>query len=219
MEPDMNEANSLSRLNLTAAFALVAAVSCAGTALAQVRGVRMAPAQQIMPTGADTIVYDEDASMAEPPPMPMNEGMGGDAMPAPIPPELLVQLGPAETATLKALYDALDPPAQDEMRAYYRDLGVDLDMALGLTQAKSMQAQRGQMIAMSMRDGSLDFTRKPEAVLNARARLPRRPRSRRRSRAGSTSTSWRASGRPSRTTSRRARSARASRSTPRSSRR
>ena len=167
----MNEATSLSRLNLTAAFALAAAVSCAGTALAQVRAVRMVPAQQIMPTGADTIVYDEDASMAEPPPMPMNEGMGGDAMPAPIPPELLVQLGPAETATLKALYDALDPPAQDEMRAYYRDLGIDLDMALGLTQAKSMQAQRGQMIAMSMRDGSLDFTRKPEAVLNARARL------------------------------------------------
>jgi hypothetical protein len=92
-------------------------------------------------------------------------------MAAPIPPGAAVQLGPAEIATLKALFDALDPPSQDEMRAYYRDLGVDLDMALGLTQAKSMQAQRGQTIAMSMRDGSLDFTRKPEALHNARSRL------------------------------------------------
>ena len=167
----MNETTSLSRLTLPAAFALAAAVACAGSAFAQVRAVKIIMPTNGVPVQGDILSYDEESSMAEPPPMPPDDGAGGDAMPAPIPPELLVQLGPAEVAALKALYESIDPPSQDEMRAFYRDLGVDLDMALGLTQAKSMQAQRGQMIAMSMRDGSLDFTRKPEAVLNARARL------------------------------------------------
>jgi hypothetical protein len=167
----MNETTSPSRLNLPAAFALVAAVACAGSAFAQVRAVRVMPTQPAMPAGTIDVFEYDNGGMAEPPPMGPDGAMGGDAMPLPIPPDQLVQLGPAEVAALKALYESLDPPAQDEMRAFYRDLGVDLDMALGLTQAKSMQAQRGQMIAMSMRDGSLDFTRKPEAVLNARARL------------------------------------------------
>jgi hypothetical protein len=168
LETDMNETTSPSRRTLPAAFALAAAVACAGTALAQVRGVRLMPAQI---ENMEILEFDEGAGAEAEPPIGPDGPPGGAAMAAPIPPEAAVQLGPAEIATLKALFDALDPPSQDEMRAYYRDLGVDLDMALGLTQAKSMQAQRGQMIAMSMRDGSLDFTRKPEAVLNARARL------------------------------------------------
>jgi hypothetical protein len=156
--------------NHAAALAIVATFACALGASAQMVPVKMVP-----PGGVQPDVFEYDEPPADAMPMPMDGGFepnaGGDAMPAPIPPELMVQLGPAEIATLKALYEALDPPSQDEMRAYYRDLGVDLDMALGLAQAKSMQVQRGQMIAMSMRDGSLDFTRKPEAVLNARARL------------------------------------------------
>jgi len=152
-----------------AAIAIAATIACTLGASAQMLPVKGAP----MGGMPDVFSFDEPPAddMAMPPDGGFDPSAGGDAMSAPIPPELMVQLGPAEIAALKTIYETLDPPAQDEMRAYYRDLGVDLDMALGLTQAKSMQVQRGQMIAMSMRDGSLDFTRKPEAVLNARARL------------------------------------------------
>jgi hypothetical protein len=114
----MNETTSLSRLTLPAAFALAAAVACAGGAFAQVRAVKIIMPAQGVPVQGDILSYDEESSMAEPPPMPPDDGAGGDAMPAPIPPELLVQLGPAEVAALKALYESIDPPSQDEMRAF-----------------------------------------------------------------------------------------------------
>lgn len=70
---------------------------------------------------------------------------------------------------LKKLLASLDEPGQAEMRAYYADLGVDLDAALGLAAEKNAVMQRGQLIAGAMRE--MDFTRKPEAVLAARAKL------------------------------------------------
>jgi hypothetical protein len=76
---------------------------------------------------------------------------------------------PDELIELKKIFESLEEPQQDEMRAFYADLAVDLDAILGITAAKSMQAQRAQMIAGAMRE--LDFTRKPEAVLAARAKL------------------------------------------------
>lgn len=72
-------------------------------------------------------------------------------------------------AELRLVLDSLEEPEQLAMRAYYADLGADLDALLGLTSAKSMQAQRGQMVAGMLRD--MDFTRAPAAVLGARATL------------------------------------------------
>ena len=76
---------------------------------------------------------------------------------------------PDELIELKKIFESLEEPQQDEMRAFYADLAVDIDALLGIAAAKSMQAQRAQMIAGAMRE--LDFTRKPEAVLAARAKL------------------------------------------------
>ena len=78
-------------------------------------------------------------------------------------------LSTEEVALLKATYDALDTPGREEMRAYYLDFGLDIDVALGIAAARSMEESRGQMVAMTLRD--MDFTRSPEAVLSARAQL------------------------------------------------
>ncbi len=74
-----------------------------------------------------------------------------------------------EIAEMKAVFDACTPVEQEEMRAYYTDLGVDLELLFGVASAKAAQAQKGQMIAASMRE--LDFVRAPAAVLSARAQL------------------------------------------------
>ncbi|MFO0962579.1 MAG: hypothetical protein U0625_06685 [Phycisphaerales bacterium] len=75
----------------------------------------------------------------------------------------------AELAELKALYTAASEAEQEQLRAYYTDLGVDLEAALGITAARNAQIQRGQQIANAMRE--LDFARKPAAVLAARSKL------------------------------------------------
>jgi hypothetical protein len=161
------ERRTIMLLSLPLGAALVAA------SLAQAQGVpavRMIKASTIssgaVPVGAQ--VVDEAAEVIpEPPPMdmPIEEGQVAAAAPG-VPP---VTPSPAEVAALKAIYLALDEPEQAEMRAYYADLGVDLDMALGIAAERSMAMQRAQMIAGAMRE--FDFTRKPEAVLAARARL------------------------------------------------
>jgi hypothetical protein len=74
-----------------------------------------------------------------------------------------------EIAELKTQYEALTEPEQVEMRAYYADMGVDLDQLLGLAAARSAQASKGQQITQAMRE--LEFVREPQAVLAARARL------------------------------------------------
>ena len=80
---------------------------------------------------------------------------------------------PAEIEELKKLLASLDEPEQAEMRAFYADIGggvvIDLDAVLGLAAEKNTVVQRGQMISNAMRE--MDFTRKPEAVLAARAKL------------------------------------------------
>lgn len=76
---------------------------------------------------------------------------------------------PEEIASLKAEYEALDEDGRTEMRAYYADLGLDLDQVLGLAAARSAQASKGQEITGAMRE--LEFVREPQAVLAARARL------------------------------------------------
>ena len=115
--------------------------------------VRVAPPAELVPADA-----------AEPPPIAVTpDTIVGDTL------TTNVFFTPAQTEELKKVYAALEPSAQDEMRAYYADLGVDLDIVLGLAAVKSAEIMRGQMVSGAMRE--LDFTRKPEAVLAARAKL------------------------------------------------
>jgi len=100
----------------------------------------------------------EEVLVAQGPPVPAAAGSGADGPPT-----------ADEIAALKAQYEALAEPEQVEMRAYYADLGVDLDQLLGLAAARSAQASKGQEITQAMRE--MEFAREPQAVLAARARL------------------------------------------------
>ncbi len=74
-----------------------------------------------------------------------------------------------ETDRLKRQFESLSVERQEEMKAYYRDLGVDLDVALGLAAAAGEAMQRSQEMQNTLR--SLDFSRTPQNVLGARAKL------------------------------------------------
>lgn len=76
---------------------------------------------------------------------------------------------PEEIARLKAQLESLPPLEQEEMKAYYRDLGFDLEALLGISAARSAQMNRARQIGEMMR--TRDFMRQPQAVLEARARL------------------------------------------------
>ena len=153
-------------------FVLVAALAAAA-APAQGSPAQTMPAARLLP--ARMSVPDVPPAQEEPsgePDMsaePPQDEVAPPDMAGPPPAGMGTPFPPAEVAFLKRVLESADPASQDAMRAYYSDLGIDLDQALGLAAARSQQAQRGQMIAGAMR--GIDFTRKPEAVLAARARL------------------------------------------------
>ncbi|MBI1190375.1 MAG: hypothetical protein GC200_06815 [Tepidisphaera sp.] len=111
---------------------------------------------------------DEGEAPAPPPEMdsPPDGAEGAAPAPAGGPPAAVSK---EETADLKAQFEALPKEGQDEMRAYYKDLGVDLDQVLGLANAANEAMQRFQEASNTMRE--LDFTRSPNNVLSARAKL------------------------------------------------
>lgn len=78
-------------------------------------------------------------------------------------------VSPEEIAALKAEYESLSEEERREMRAYYADMGVNLDALLGLDAARAAQLGRAMEITMAMRE--MDFTRTPQSVLAARAEL------------------------------------------------
>ncbi|MEY3025451.1 MAG: hypothetical protein RLZZ238_348 [Planctomycetota bacterium] len=150
-----------------AGSAMTAAVLLASPAGAQI----VAPATGFTPPKSMPVqlelleeLADDGASIeiAEPPVgMPVDPMAGAAGMPN--------AFSPAEVEELKKLFTSLEEPGQAEMRAYYADFGIDLDVALGLAAARSAEMMRGQMVSGAMRE--FDFTRKPEAVLAARAKL------------------------------------------------
>ena len=157
--------------SITLLATTVAALATGATAQV-VPAVRVVPATGVplkvieQAMQESTQAADDSGGDLAPPPDAAMAGMavaaaGTGAVPTPFPPE--------EVEELKKLFASLEEPEQAEMRAYYADLGVDLDTVLGLTAARSAETMRGQMVANAMRE--LDFTRKPEAVLAARARL------------------------------------------------
>ena len=169
-------------LGTTSLTALAAAIALASGAHAQaIPAVRLTrPVQSTSTTAATTapaMISPGTAAGAaagnEPPAdAPADAAAGGMAPATPIPglaPGANAFFSAEETAELRKLFASLEEPQQDEMRAFYADLGVDLDAVLGLAAEKNTAAQRAQMISAAMRE--LDFTRKPEAVLGARAKL------------------------------------------------
>ena len=158
---------------LRALAAAVALASSAGAA-AQVPAVRIAPARampaakavQVGPGGVVIELEAVEAQDFDEPGMDAGQpvaipGATGDDGPPPF--------SPAQIERMKALLASLEPPRQDEMRAFYKDLGVDLDAALGLVAERGARQQRGMEVSGEIRN--LDFERKPEAVLKARATL------------------------------------------------
>jgi len=85
------------------------------------------------------------------------------AGPAPSP------LAPEEVSELRARYDGLPVDEQAEMKAFYADLGVNLDVALGLAGEAAQRAMRVQELQTRLR--TMDFSRTPQNVLAARAQL------------------------------------------------
>lgn len=106
---------------------------------------------------------DEDHDEDAPPPGMMMPGAPG-AAPA-------QGAGPSaeEIEALRAEYESLSETERTEMRAYYADMGVNLDALLGLSAARTAQVTRATEITMAMRE--MNFQRTPQAVLSARAEL------------------------------------------------
>ena len=153
--------------NLSAALLVIAA----GGALARGQGVMIV---RTIPMPATAPASTEEAPAAspadEPPPASENDASGeappDGAAAAPVPP---AKVSKEETEALKAEYESLPKEGQDEMKAYYKDLGVDLDQVLGLATAANETMMRFQEATNTLRE--LDFTRSPTNVLSARAKL------------------------------------------------
>lgn len=79
------------------------------------------------------------------------------------------ELSDDEVKELKALHASLPPDQQAQMRAYYKDLGVDLDLALGFSDERSAADARTKELLEAM--GQREFARTPQAVLAARSKL------------------------------------------------
>lgn len=105
----------------------------------------------------------------ETPDQPEAAPPGQPGLPAGQPAAAPTTLSKEEIAELRAQYDALPKDRQDEMKAYYKDLGLDLDVVLGLASAASAEAMRLQELLGAMRD--MDFSRTPQNVLAARAKI------------------------------------------------
>lgn len=75
---------------------------------------------------------------------------------------------PQEIERLKATFDALEEPERAEMIAVYKDMGIDLEVLLGLKPPPGAEPPV-QPLAVAIR--AFDFSRKPDAVLAARSQL------------------------------------------------
>lgn len=152
------------QLSNTNARSFTAGLALAAAALAQQPAVMIQPARPLaaQPAAAAPAPTAPPATAA-----PAADAPADDAKPAAAEPPLTPSK--EEIAELKATYDALSPDEQAEMKAYYEGLGIKLEEALGITAAKSAEQNRTRELLGAMRE--LDFSRKPQAVLAARAKL------------------------------------------------
>lgn len=148
--------------------AVAALVVTAGAAWGQQAAVPLTPAVPAKAVSAGSIIgvragSVEGAAEDQPADAPGATRAPGPAGAVAAPPGFSA----SEVARLKATYDALTEPERAEMIAFYHDMGVDLEVALGL------KTPSGPTASMPLPDAlrSLDFSRKPEAVLAARSQL------------------------------------------------
>ncbi|MCE7972741.1 MAG: hypothetical protein DYG92_00220 [Leptolyngbya sp. PLA1] len=151
--------------NLLLPFSALVLLACTGAAFSQTPAMQLRPAVARPATATPATPVQPDPADADEPPSPSTEpGAKADASkPAGDGPTK------AQLEQLRKEYDALNPDDRERMLAYYADMGLNLDEALGLAAERGAQATRGQQITMAMQP--MDFTRSPAAVLGARARL------------------------------------------------
>jgi hypothetical protein len=145
----------------------IAALLCAvaaSTAAAQsaVKIIQLAPAQPAklaQPAATEEEPPTDDPQAGEQP----GDIVAPGAAPAAGP------FSPEELADLKSQYEALPKDRQDEMKAYYKDLGYDLDVLLGYASAASAESMRTMETVGALRE--MDFARTPQNVLAARSQL------------------------------------------------
>jgi hypothetical protein len=144
-----------------ATLAALAVTLLAGSTLAQ--GV-MVPITVARP--AKVLPAAPPAPEADQPPA---DAPAGDAQPGAAPGAVSGPFSKEEIADLKAQFEALAKDAQDEMKAYYKDLGFDLDQLLGYATDATAEATRTRETVAALRE--LDFARTPQNVLTARSKL------------------------------------------------
>ena len=153
----------LSRESHRVAIAALLCALAAGTAAAQstIKLAPLAPAQAMRPA--------MPASAEEEPPADEPEAGAQPGTPADPAASGAAPFSPEELAELKAQLEALPKDRQDEMKAYYKDLGYDLDVLLGYASAASAESVRIMETVGALRD--MDFARTPQNVLAARSQL------------------------------------------------
>ncbi len=142
------------------AVAMCCTAFMAGVAPAQsvIRAMPMLPAREATPAVPASDEPPQDQPDAAPEPVP------GAAPSAPAGP-----FSKEELAALKAQLEAFPKDRQDEMKAYYKDLGYDLDALLGYATAANAEATRIRETVAALRE--MDFARTPQNVLAARSKL------------------------------------------------
>jgi hypothetical protein len=168
MNKDGVVSNLVRRAGLATGRAAVVAAAATVFVLAPSGHGQVRPAMMIKLAPPPAAAEEEDAPVPpegeDAPPEGGEEGATGAGKK--VPP---VTLSKEEVEELKAEYEAASPEEQAVMQAHFADLGVNLDMALGLASAKSAEQGRTQELLGSMRE--MDFSRQPQAVLAARAKL------------------------------------------------
>jgi len=124
---------------------------------------RAQPATPVQSAPATATVEESPEQAAD---APTDIAAADPAAPTLVTPEPLDE---DEVEFLRAHFDSLPSDQQDEMKAYYLDLGINLDEVLGLAAAQTEAMMRSQEIQNALR--GLDFARTPQNVLGARAKL------------------------------------------------
>ncbi len=144
---------NVGRRSLTVGALLIMAATVPERMSAQIPAVRLTPVQ------SSSSVQDETATGNTTVVAPATAVMSGTS-----------SLRDEEKALLKADYDKLSPDEQQSMVATYKDLGIDLLLAIGLrgnSVAKGADSEPKVLKAVK----SLNFARTPAKVLEARAQL------------------------------------------------
>ncbi len=144
---------------------LIAAAGLGGVPMAAAQVVRTITITPAQPIEAGIEFIDPDA-----PPLPGAVPMMG--IPGSLIPAAASPLSAAQLDDAKAEFEAADDSAKDALRAYYKDMGVDLDRLISGQPADPADAGAAPMILSLLQAVQMqNFARAPQAVLAARSAL------------------------------------------------